>query len=265
MNGERTSLLADRDPRLKWAVLASFAVHLVVLGGALAFSSLTAAPKLDMSQKPIMAKLVRLGTPRDKHLLPRKYKVPPPPKPTVLLPEKTVEPPKPEPPKPEAKPDPKKPEPKPESKPEPKPEKPKVPERGKDPLAAAVARLGEIDPKAKADELPPGAADGDPYGDSDVGSEGDRYLALVQRAVRDNYKVPSVLSDRERTFLNATVVIFVAPDGTILSREVEKSSGNQLFDAALLRAVDDSNPLPPPPDGWREKFRTEGLGLKFRL
>lgn len=250
MSEARTSLLADRDPRLKWAVAISLAVHVVVLGGALVAAKVNAAPKIDLSQKPITAKLVRLGKPRDKKLLPRKYKVPPPPKPQAVLPVKTEAPPAPEPKKPE---------------PEKPKEKPKTPERNEDPLAAAVAKLGEIDPKADPDEEPPGALDGDPMGDSAVGSEGDRYLALVQRAVRGNYKVPNIISDRERAFLNATVVIFVAPDGTILRREVEQSSGNQHFDAALLRAVDASSPLPPPPEGWRQKFRTEGLGLKFRL
>ncbi len=243
MDTTHESLLTGRDPRLLRAVTISALAHVVVLG--LAFYLGSMAPSGPIIQtKPIVAHLVRLGTPRDPKLLPRKYRQPPPPKPQVALPVKTP----------------------PSHKPPPKPKvKPKTPKRSVDPLAAAISKVADQwDEKAKP-EKPPGAADGNPNGDAVTASEGDKYLALVEQQLHSNYKVPSTISDRQRLYLNATVVIYVAPDGHITRTVIEKSSGNAQFDDALRRAIAASNPLPPPPNGWRDKFMTEGLGVKFRL
>ncbi len=209
-----------------------------------------ARPHLDLEKRTIAAKLVRLGKERPPEFLPRKYKAPPPPKPSAPLPVK----------KPKAAP--KKP-----PKAEPKPKtKPPTSERNPDPLAAAIERIAaEYDPKADPNEAPPGSPDGDPFGDSAEGSPGDRYLALVTRVIRSHYRVPSVITERERMFLNATVVLYVSPEGRIVRHEIERSSGNPHFDAALIRAVEASSPLPPPPAGWRDRFLREGLGVRFRL
>lgn len=241
MDATHDSLLTQHDPRLVRAIVISAAAHVLVLGTAVVWSTIHAAPRIDQTQ-PIIAHLVRLGKPRDPKLLPRKWRAPPPPKPAAVLPVKTKD----------------------HAMPKPR-IKPRTSKRSVDPLAAAVNKIAdEYKDKVKPEEAP-GAADGSKEGDAVTASEGDRYLALVQHEIHSNYKVPSIISDRERVYLNATVVIYVAPDGHILRRVVEKASGNQQFDDALLRAIDASNPLPPPPAGWRERFQTEGLGVKFKL
>jgi colicin import membrane protein len=41
----------------------------------------------------------------------------------------------------------------------------------------------------------------------------------------------------------------MAPDGSIMSRRLTKSSGNGAYDEAVLRAVDRSDPLPRDTNG----------------
>ena len=204
MDTTHESLLTGRDPRLLRAVTISALAHVVVLGLAFYLGSMASSAPI-LQTKPIVAHLVRLGTPRDPKLLPRKYRQPPPPRPQVALPVKKP----------------------PSHKPPPKPKvKPKTDKRSVDPLAAAISKVADQwDDKARP-EKPPGAADGNPNGDAVTASEGDKYLALVEQQLHSNYKVPSTISDRQRLYLNATVVIYVAPDGHITRSVMEKSSGN---------------------------------------
>ncbi|MFX5743287.1 energy transducer TonB, partial [Acinetobacter baumannii] len=46
-----------------------------------------------------------------------------------------------------------------------------------------------------------------------------------------------------------TVLVEMAPDGTVLSRSVKKTSGYPALDEAVLRAVDASSPLPRDTNG----------------
>ncbi len=242
-----TALRARRDPLTRWTVVGSILVHVGGLIIALLVTRAGAATPVRIQTRPIIAKLVRLGEKRDPTLLPRIDRAPPPPKKVAKV----------LPPAPDAVPAPKA--------PTPKAVLEDTPDRSDEDLNAAISRIAEqYDPNATA-EAPVGDPDGDPAGNAANAGEGDRYLGLVQRAVRAHYRVPNIISDRERLFLNATVVIYVSPDGRILRREIEVSSGNEHFDSALLGAVDAASPLPPPPASWREIFLREGLGLRFKI
>ncbi|RMG20912.1 MAG: TonB family protein [Deltaproteobacteria bacterium] len=251
--GFRSTLEPNDRRSIATAIAISLAAHALLLGAIAWSAAALSRPRIDLEKHAIAARLVRLGKERSPKLLPRKYKAPPPPKKSAVLPVK--------------KPPAQKHRPAPKEKAEPAPKKePVTSERNPDPLAAAIHRIAEeYDPKADPNEVPPGSPDGDPFGDASTGSAGDRYLALVTRAIRAHYRVPSVIGERERLFLNATVVLYVSPEGKILRHEIERSSGNPHFDAALLRAVEEANPLPPPPAGWRERFMREGLGVRFKL
>ncbi|MDF1565425.1 MAG: energy transducer TonB [Deltaproteobacteria bacterium] len=242
-----SGLRGRADPLALWTFVGSLVVHAGLLVIAMVASCVNAQAPIRTNTKPIVAKLVRLGEKRDANLLPRIDKAPPPPKPAAAV----------LPPKPDAPVIPKK--------KVPEAVKEDTPDRSEADLAAAISRIAEqYDPNATA-EAPAGDPEGDPGGNASDAGEGDRYLALVQRAVRSHYRIPSIISDRERLFLNATVVIFVSPDGRILRREIETPSGNEHFDSALLSAIDAASPLPPPPEGWRETFQKEGLGLRFKI
>jgi hypothetical protein len=109
-----------------------------------------------------------------------------------------------------------------------------------------------------------GAPDGDALGDSETGSEGDRYLALVVRELTANYVLPKTLSPTEIANLRATVILLLDASGRIVGHTFERRSGNAAYDAALERAIQGSH-LPPPPADLRERYRTQGLGVNFHL
>jgi colicin import membrane protein len=109
-----------------------------------------------------------------------------------------------------------------------------------------------------------GDPNGDPEGDSEEGSAGDRYEALIVKAVKANYQLPSTIPEKERLYLKANMRIWVDPDGTISRSEITKPSGNPAFDAALDRAIRATR-LPPPPDEWEEQFRKPGRILQFGI
>lgn len=244
MSLEYSPLVSRTDPWMRVAVGVSAGAHLAVLVTALVIQKRNEVPLIRFQHEPIVAKIVRLGKPRDERLLPRKFKTPPPQKPQVAIaPSVETQP-----------------------RTDPAPTPPKDAEPVEDPLAAAISRIAdEVDPAADPDDAPPGQLDGDPDGTAADAGEGDRYLALVRRAIHEHYHMPKTINHKERMFLNATVVIYVAVDGRITRREIEKSSNNDQFDSALIRAVDAASPLPPPPEEWRDIYRTLGLGLRFKI
>jgi len=100
---------------------------------------------------------------------------------------------------------------------------------------------------------------------SRFGTVPDPELLLWQRLVREQLMerfqpLPSLAEANPE--LTATVAMTLGPGGAVLAREVRVSSGNPSFDAAALWAVDDG-PLPPPPEGWADVLRTQGLAVRF--
>jgi outer membrane biosynthesis protein TonB len=243
VSGLADSAFVRRD-RLWPAVVASVAVHLVL--GGLAIQR--RGPLVDSVQQPITARLVRLGEPRPRELLPRKEPEAPPAAPG---PEAAPVP----------APAPAAPRPAPAAKAVATPRATARPpaERGG---ATGARKLSSVLSGLKQ-ELAAGSPDGDPLGDSSE-AVGDQYLAQVVRALRRNYRVPSTIGEKERLYLQGTIVLFIEPDGRVLSHEFVKRSGNPTFDDALERAVRDTR-LPPPPADAREAYRRRGLQVDFKI
>ncbi len=237
--------LLGRHERLWPTVLVSLAAHAAVVTLAVAFRP---APIIDLEQKPIVARLVRLGEKRPESFLPRKEEAPPP----------SAEAPVPVPGPPSAAPSPEAAK----AAQKPVPTRPGGgPNARSDALANALNRIRRDKTLGQPVYGDPG---GDPEGDSSEGSEGDRYLALVTRALQANYRLPSTLSEKERMFLKATVVLFIEPDGKVSRFRFEKRSGSVAFDDALDRAIRQTR-LPPPPTELRERYRSVGLGVLFQM
>jgi colicin import membrane protein len=246
VSGLADSAFVRRD-RIWPAVVASVAVH-VVLGG---LAIQRRGPLFDNAQQPITARLVRLGEARPKELLPRKEPEPPP---AEAGPETA----------PVTAPEPAAPAPRPgpsakavaTTKATPKPSTERTGgTRGGRRLSSVLSGMKQ--------ELAAGSPDGDPLGDSSE-AVGDQYLAQVVRALRRNYRVPSTIGEKERLYLQGTIVLFIEPDGRVLRHEFVKRSGNPVFDDALERAVHDTR-LPPPPDDAREAYRRRGLQVDFKI
>jgi colicin import membrane protein len=82
-----------------------------------------------------------------------------------------------------------------------------------------------------------------------MGTGGTASAGYAER-VRAKVK-PNIVFDPEAVSGNPTAVVAVqmAPDGSIMSRRLTKSSGNGAYDEAVLRAVDRSDPLPRDTNG----------------
>jgi colicin import membrane protein len=252
---EGSSALLRRPDRLWPLVLVSLALHVLVVGAG----ALARPPAIvNLDQKPIVAKLVRLGEKRPEQWLPRRD-VPPPeaapaapdavpiPAPAPAAPaQKTV-----------ALPSPK-------LAPKPSPPRPAsaVPGKGSDALSRAMDKVRKDDKLASKERW--GDPAGVPQGEATDGTEGDRYLGLVTQALQSSYRLPATLSEQERLHLHAIVVITIEPDGRVSSFRFETRSGNAAFDQALERAVRESR-LPPPPPELRQRYRTIGLGVNFKV
>src|SRR5207248_4067644 len=102
------------------------------------------------------------------------------------------------------------------------------------------------EPKEEPDPERAGSATGSAQGTAQSAEEGDAYFTAVHDAILENYVVPSVISERERLYLSASVLAWIGPNGQILKHEFQKKSGNAFFDQALEIAIQRTK-LPPPP------------------
>lgn len=174
-----------------------------------------------------------------------KKKVEPKVEPPKKVEVKPVIPPKPiekEKPKPEVK-----------SKPEPKVEAPK--EKPKAPPVDAKQQAA--DEKERADRISKlradagnesggtGGTSGTGTGTGGVASPG--YADKVRRAIKP--RITYTNASQVEGNPAANVVVDLAPDGKILSRRLSKSSGLPDWDAAVLRAIDDTGSLPKDENG----------------
>jgi TonB family protein len=237
-----------RRTRIWPAVLVSALVHAGLATWAVARR---AGPEIDYAQKPIVAKLVRLGEKRPENLLPRKEAEPPPP---AAAPEPKSAP------APLAAPSAKAAPVLAATKAKPSPPAPKAEGKaGGDPLARVMSRM-ERDKSAEAPRW--GDPGGDPEGDASEASEGDRYLALAQRALKANYTAPATLPMKERLHLRASVLILVESNGTIREARIAKPSGNDVFDASVERSARATR-LPPPPAQLKDRYRRDGIIVEY--
>lgn len=245
----QSPLIARRE-RLWPLVILSLCAHAAVIAAAVLHEP---TPQIDLEQKPIVAKLVRLGEKRPQQLLPRKEEAAPPPAaPPAPVPTPVA---KPEPAAPPAAPVPK-------AHPTPPAPKPAAAKPGpkSDVLASVLSRVKRD--KALSEPVY-GDPQGDPLGDASEASAGDQYLALVVRALQESYTAPATIPERDRLHLNATVILYLDADGRVLRYNFESKSGNGAFDAALERAIRAAR-IPPPPAELRKKYRNEGLGVVYR-
>lgn len=105
---------------------------------------------------------------------------------------------------------------------------------------------------------------GVPCGGATASTESaDEYGTRLVSAVRQRFEVPPGLSERERSFLSATVALFIEPDGRVARLTFERRSGNPMFDGALEEAVRASR-VPPPPPHLRELYARTGVLVNFR-
>src|SRR2546422_1688768 len=191
-------------------------------------------------RKPIIAHLVALGRPRDPRLLPRKESPPPSAASRPVPVPSTAAAPSTAPPK-------------------------REPSRSELMQRALARAAGKADTEAREPPDPEraGSASGSVEGTAATAEEGDAYFTAVHDAILEHYVVPSVISERERLYLAASVLAWIGPHGRILRDEFQKKSGNGFFDQALELAIQKTR-LPPPPADLVRSLRDNGVLLNFR-
>ena len=75
------------------------------------------------------------------------------------------------------------------------------------------------------------------------------YIQGMRKKLDSNWSFTA----KESTRLTAQVAFTILKNGTVQKTKVEKSSGDETFDLAALRAVESSNPLPPLPTEFPDR------------
>jgi hypothetical protein len=130
-------------------------------------------------------------------------------------------------------------------------------------MERALAAAARNTSPEKPDPDRAGAATGSLNGTAATAEEGDKYFGEVEDAIHAQYVVPSVISERERLYLSANVIVYIGRDGSIVKHVLAKPSGNSFFDQALELAIQRSK-LPPPPVELAKLVRNEGLEINFK-
>jgi TonB family protein len=73
--------------------------------------------------------------------------------------------------------------------------------------------------------------------------EADSYYALITRKIWSEWIYP----ESNSSGLEVIISVKIDRDGKVVSREIEKSSGDTLFDRSALKAISKASPLPQPP------------------
>ena len=229
--------LLGGDPRIGWlgpGLALAIGLHAAVVAAAFFLPRLLDRPHA--VRKPVVAHLVALGKPRDQRLLPRKESEFPA---AASTPAAT---------KPGA------------------PSKSTAPSRQlsrQELMERALAGAARRTRDEKPDPERAGQETGSPTGTAASAEEGEKYFGEVEDKIHANYVVPSVISERDRLYLSATVVIYIGRDGTIVKHVMTKPSGNSFIDQALVLAIQRTR-LPAPPPELVRLVRDEGLEINFK-
>jgi len=96
----------------------------------------------------------------------------------------------------------------------------------------------------------------------DVAQDRDVYVGKALAHLRKVWEIPAWM---RASNLSARVVVRLAPDGRILSKEFVQSSGQVEFDAAVKRTLEAADPFPPPPESLARDVMEGGIGWAFPL
>jgi colicin import membrane protein len=90
--------------------------------------------------------------------------------------------------------------------------------------------------------------------------EYDRYFDEIEGKVHSNFHLPQWLAE---TPLKAQVQVLIDSRGYVIKKIVRRSSGNDIFDAKVLEAVDASSPFSAPPNRLAGALASGGIMLNF--
>jgi len=88
----------------------------------------------------------------------------------------------------------------------------------------------------------------------------DRYFDSLESKVHAAWSIPQWLADGN---FKASVQVQIDENGNIIHRVFKKTSGNDIFDAKVVEALDNSSPFPPPPARLRGAMANRGVIFNF--
>jgi TonB family protein len=94
----------------------------------------------------------------------------------------------------------------------------------------------------------------------DIASELDAYNGKARAHLQKNWNVPGWMLASN---LSSRVLVKIAPDGRVISKNFLKRSGNSEFDMYISKAIEAADPLPPPPDALKKTFMEDGIEWGF--
>lgn len=86
------------------------------------------------------------------------------------------------------------------------------------------------------------------------------YRADLQRHIKGHWNLPEWLANAN---LEAKIRVKIGRRGEIIAKVFVEKSGNDVFDQQVLTALDESNPLPPPPSSMLTYYATKGARIAF--
>ncbi len=100
-------------------------------------------------------------------------------------------------------------------------------------------------------------------GDSLTGLERiqyDRYIAEVRDHLHSHWNLPQWLAEAN---LRAQALVRLDNSGFVTAKQILRSSGNDIFDAQVLGAIERASPFPQPPSRLRNVLSYGGIVFQF--
>ena len=98
-------------------------------------------------------------------------------------------------------------------------------------------------------------------GDAKEAAEASYYDTLRSK-LQENWELPVWIA---RQNLDAQVRVYIDPYGRVRSYRFMKASGNDQFDSAIKKTLEDSQPFPKPPDELASSLLVDGILVGFPL
>lgn len=83
-----------------------------------------------------------------------------------------------------------------------------------------------------------------------ITTDSNRYLNMIEKMIDSKWMPPF----KDQNLPSVVITFRIFTSGEISNIEIEKSSGNDEYDSAALRAVQEVNPLPAIPSDVQKSF-----------
>lgn len=86
----------------------------------------------------------------------------------------------------------------------------------------------------------------------------DKYLDSLKARIEKNWRPPKFLANAK---LRVRLLLLIDPSGAVIKKSIVQSSGNSVFDESAMATVENSLPLPVPPDSLHGVLANQGVEL----